>query len=145
MVDAYQYFRLKKEFYSTSMDYYEKVGDSINYEKSHYLYLNALHKHDNELKAVANKSLRDLRSKIADNRSSFISYYSTGMVITIMLVIGILIMYIRSKNLSDRYKYVMKQLEVGNDIEEKKIDRLTTNQNENLCVNEDRKSTSRNS
>lgn len=136
MVDASQYFRLKKEFYSTSMDYYEKVGDSINYEKSHYLYLNALHKHDNELKAIANKSLRDLRSKIADNRSSLISYYSTGMVITIMLVIGILIMFIRSKNLSDRYKYVMKQLKVGNDIEEKKFDRLTTNQNENFSVNE---------
>src|SRR5699024_12869978 len=38
MVDASQYFRLKKEFYSTSMDYYEKVRSEERRVGKEYIY-----------------------------------------------------------------------------------------------------------
>lgn len=116
MVEASQYFQLKKELYKTYMKYYEVVGDSINYNHSHYLYLNTLNQDDGEVKQVANSSLRYLRSKIADNKSKSSSIFTLSMIAISVLIVVVILLYSRYKNQEKRFNYVNERLKRGDNL-----------------------------
>lgn len=131
---ASQFFLLKSELYKTYMDYYEAVEDSVNYNASHYLYLGTIHQNDGELKHAANQALSQLRSKIAVNESKSSSFIAFGILAIGVLLVIIVLMYRRSKNLTVRYEYVIQRLNEGKILEQEKVSHLSNNQNDNLSV-----------
>ena len=117
LTNASQYFQLKKELYKTYMNYYEAIGDTTKYDKTHYLYLQTLHQTDTDLKTIANETLLKLRSKIAVQRIQSISFFTLGMIAIGVLILVIFFMYRRAKKQTHRFNYVMQQLRKGESVD----------------------------